>query len=107
MWGARPWRDHDGGGPKRPDLLDRHGVVAPHLDLGAELTEVLHEVVRERIVIVDDEYHVGRMPSAMSHQPPADCHAVVMRGSGTRVILFVDRSKILAVDVRVDLGCRD
>ena len=32
-------------------------VVAPNVERRAQLTEVLHEVVRERVVVVDDEDH--------------------------------------------------
>src|ERR1043166_9476742 len=50
---ARPRRDDDAVGPYLLlDLPDRHLVVAPHLDLGAKLAEVLDEVVGERVVVV-------------------------------------------------------
>src|SRR5205085_2035666 len=39
------------------DLSDRHRIVAAHDHLRAQLTQVLHEVVRERIVVVYDEKH--------------------------------------------------
>ena len=35
-------------------LLDRDRVVPEHLHLGAELLEEVHEVVGERVVVVDD-----------------------------------------------------
>src|SRR6185503_19575757 len=49
-----------------------HGdrVVPHHPHLGPELAEILHEVIGERIVVVDDEHHhESAMPSAISHQP--------------------------------------
>ena len=44
------------------------GVVAVHLGLGTELTEVLHEVVDERVVVVDHE-----RPSPATTLPVAAC----------------------------------
>jgi len=38
-----------------PDIVDPDRVVASHNYLDAELPEVLDEVVRERVVIVDDQ----------------------------------------------------
>src|SRR5665811_1652856 len=35
--------------------VQRHAVVALHGDLGAELAQVLHQVVGERVVVVDHE----------------------------------------------------
>src|SRR5450756_1058447 len=40
---------------RRGDLVQRHAVVALHGDLGAELAQVLHQVVGERVVVVDHE----------------------------------------------------
>ena len=46
-------------------LVERDRVVAVHDRLRAELTEVLHEVVDERVVVVDDEHpHVGHATGA-------------------------------------------
>ena len=39
------------------DRVDRRRVVAHDRDVGAQLAEVLHEVVGERIVVVEDENH--------------------------------------------------
>ena len=46
--------EHDVGA-ERVHLVERHRVVAVHDRLRAQLTEVLHEVVDERVVVVDDE----------------------------------------------------
>ena len=42
------------------DLVDRDFVIPLHQHVGAELTEVLHEVVGEAVVVVDDEDHARR-----------------------------------------------
>jgi len=42
---------------ERGDVGGRDLVVANDAHLLAELAEVLHEVVGERIVVVDDEQH--------------------------------------------------
>ncbi|WDT81612.1 MAG: hypothetical protein MPW14_07775 [Candidatus Manganitrophus sp.] len=39
------------------DVGQRHGVVALHPHLGAQLAQVLHQVVGEGIVVVDHEKH--------------------------------------------------
>src|SRR3954469_18403537 len=54
---ARTRRQHDGGRRQITNLVDGDRVVALHHELGAELAEVLNEVVGERVVIVDDENH--------------------------------------------------
>jgi hypothetical protein len=38
-------------------FLNRHPVVAPHLDPRAQLAEILDEVVGERVVVVDQKKH--------------------------------------------------
>ena len=53
---ARAGRDEHRVGPERVHLVERHRVVAVHDRLRAQLTEVLHEVVDERVVVVDDEH---------------------------------------------------
>jgi hypothetical protein len=52
---ARPGRDDDAVGSALQQLVDRRDVVAHDVDLRAELAEDLDEVVRERVVVVDDE----------------------------------------------------
>ena len=56
--GPGPGRDQERVGLERAHLVERDVVVAVHDRLGAELTEVLHEVVDERVVVVDHE-HAG------------------------------------------------
>src|ERR1035437_268478 len=56
---ARPRGDHDALRRIGGERLERHGVVAHHADLRAQLAEVLHEVVGERIVVVDHEDHLS------------------------------------------------
>src|SRR5689334_20156757 len=55
--GAWSGRQYDRGRRHSADLVDSDCIVAMHDDLRAKLAEVLHEVVRERIVVVDDEEH--------------------------------------------------
>src|ERR1700682_2440130 len=50
-------RNDDALGTHRLDLSDRHFVVAANLCLGAQFAKVLDEVVRERIVVIEDEDH--------------------------------------------------
>ena len=58
-------RDEHRVGLERDQRVDRQGVVTVDDGLGAELTEVLHEVVDERVVVVDHEHawsHIGTVP---------------------------------------------
>ena len=50
-----PGRDDDAVGRALEQLVDGRDVVAHDLDLGAQLAQVLDEVVGERVVVVDDE----------------------------------------------------
>src|ERR687894_2178045 len=52
---ARPGRDDYPVGAELRHLLGRYPVVAAHKDLGAELPQVLDEVVRKGVVVVYDE----------------------------------------------------
>src|SRR5512143_2498677 len=52
-------RDDDCRRRELADLVDRDGIVAPHDDVHAKLAQILNEVVREGVVIVDDENHGG------------------------------------------------
>src|SRR5919204_5559341 len=63
--GAGTGRDDDALGRERRHALRVDGVVAHHAQLGAELTQVLHEVVGERVVVVDDEDHARGPAVAM------------------------------------------
>ena len=53
----RAWagRDDDLFRPHRFDFLDRDLIVAPHFHIGAQFSEILDQVVGERIVVVEDE----------------------------------------------------
>lgn len=55
--GARPRRDEDLFGPQFPDFPDRDLVVAVNDKIRAQFSQVLDQIVRERVVIIDDEYH--------------------------------------------------
>ncbi len=57
-------RDDDVRGLQRFDLAERDLVVAAHQRRRAQLAEVLREVERERVVVVDEENH--RPSSAMA-----------------------------------------
>ena len=52
---ARPGRDHEAVGCEFGDLLNCDLVVAEHAHVLAQLAEVLHEVVGERIIVVDHQ----------------------------------------------------
>ena len=50
---------------QRDRLGDGNLVVAHHMHLGAQFPEGLHDVVRERVVVVDEQMHDYRPSSAM------------------------------------------
>ena len=50
-----PGRDDDALGVTPEQLVHPGEVVADHVDLGPELAQVLDQVVRERIVVVDHQ----------------------------------------------------
>ena len=54
--GARSGRDHAALVAGGEQLGDGGAIVAHRLDLGAQLPQVLHEVVGERVVVVEDQY---------------------------------------------------
>src|SRR5215210_6417811 len=56
---ARAGGDEHGVGDEGLELGQRHLVVSVHDGLGAQLPQVLHEVVDERVVVVDHQ-HAGR-----------------------------------------------
>src|SRR5690606_22353092 len=60
---ARPGRDHDLRGREALDLVEADLIVAVNAHVLAELAEILHEVVGERVVIVDHEEHVYALPA--------------------------------------------
>ena len=53
--GAR--RDHDGAGAQRKHLGHGHGVVAPHLDVGPQLAQIMVQVVGEAVVVIEQKQH--------------------------------------------------
>ena len=53
---AGPGADEDAVGVERIDLVEGERVATMHERLGAELPEVLHEVVDERVVVVDHQH---------------------------------------------------
>jgi hypothetical protein len=74
--GAGSGRKHDAFGVHRLDLSDGYFVVATNLYLGAQFSEVLDEVVSERIVVIEDEDHEfivapeARFPMCGDGAPP-------------------------------------
>ena len=55
--GAGAGGDHDVVGFQGLDFVDGDLIVAADLDLRAEFSQVLHQVVGERVVVVEDEDH--------------------------------------------------
>src|SRR5579862_2612204 len=56
-WCAWARRDDDSGGRHPRDLVEAGLIVAAHRNLGAQLANVLHQVVGEGIVIVQNQDH--------------------------------------------------
>src|SRR6516164_1098610 len=54
---ARPGRQHDGVRVGSDHGFARHFVVATDLDFGAQLTEIVHQVEGEAVIIVDQPDH--------------------------------------------------
>src|SRR5215472_16265081 len=61
-WRARAGREHNPLGTHGFDFFHRDLIVSPHLDSGAEFSKVLHQVVGERIVVVENEDHRTALP---------------------------------------------
>src|SRR5258708_30667389 len=59
---ARPRRDHNVAGVHVFNLRHRDLIVPPHFNLLSQLAEVLHQVVSEGIVVVENKDH-GKPPS--------------------------------------------
>jgi len=55
--GAGAGRDHDSLGLHGRDGGDRDLIVAAHFDSSPEFAEILNQVVRERVVVVENEEH--------------------------------------------------
>src|SRR6516225_7134645 len=65
---ARAGREHDGVGLGSDNGVRGYLVVAIHLDLRPELTEIMNEVEGETIIIVDQDDHVRtRILAAVRH----------------------------------------
>ena len=60
----RAGRDHDPGRSKLLDVAEGQLVVAPHDRVGAELAQVLDEVVHERVVVIDYQDFGRHKPNA-------------------------------------------
>src|ERR1051325_1214829 len=74
------------------DLRDRHLVVAAHVQLLAKLAQVLHEVVSERVVVVDDEDDGSASPDSII---VAGAHTLKQRPLGpARPPLYCSPSQI-------------
>src|SRR6266545_776120 len=67
------WREHRGGGFQRLHLGDAQRVVPIDNGILSQLAEILHEVVGERIVVVEDEEHGGILTQLvrLNHGMPA------------------------------------
>src|SRR5207247_409163 len=55
--GARARGDHHGIGPHRQNLVGGGPIVAEDPHLARQFAQILDEVVRERVVVVDDNNH--------------------------------------------------
>src|SRR6266850_6281340 len=79
----RARRQHDGGRLQRQHVRDLQRVVAVHDRLLPQLAQVLDEVVRERVVVVEDEEHEGiySSPRSSYHSTRESCTASRTRRS--------------------------
>ena len=90
---ARSGGQHDGVRGELADFIDGDRVVATHVDVRTELPEVLHEVVGEGVVVVDDEQHRGGSWQVAGaggwggDRSPATCNQQL----SSRVILLMNR----------------
>ena len=58
---ARSGRQHDRRWRELANLVDADRVIPSHDDFRAQFAEILDEVVREGVVVVDHEKHGGRL----------------------------------------------
>ena len=86
---ARPRRDDEPVDLALEQRIDRLDVVAHHLDARTELAEVLHEVVSEGIVVIDD------------HEPGATHQSMPSRA---RSSAFTSASDLLTVSMNSSSG---
>src|SRR5438067_2451540 len=70
---TRPRRNHDPRRCQPLDFVEADLIIAIHAQFFTQLAEVLDEVVRERIVVIDDENH-----SPLSSSNPF-CASVISR----------------------------
>src|SRR4029079_4168603 len=63
---SRAGGDHNVRRLKRFNFRQRDAVVAEYPKLLAHLAQILHEVVGERIVVIDNDNHNSNPPSARS-----------------------------------------
>ena len=54
---ARAGREEDARRAHRHRLVDRDRIVADHAGLGAQFTQVVHQVVGEGIIVIDQQQH--------------------------------------------------
>src|SRR5271168_4695637 len=88
---ARPRRNQDAFGAHGFYIADRYLIVAAHLDFRAQFAQILHQVVGEGIVIVEDKNHSalktayirpnsgGTCPQVQLDTAPATRHATDFR----------------------------
>ena len=69
----RPRRDNDARRLGGANLVEGDGVVAHHKRRGAKLAQILHEVISERIVVVEEKNHRPQPESVscISHEQAA------------------------------------
>src|SRR5258708_26281125 len=68
---ARARRDDDVRRRQRRGLVYADGIVAAHQHIGAQLREILVEVVGKAVVVVDQEEHAPSPPARRSGVAPA------------------------------------
>ena len=61
---ARARRDEDTVRLQRTRLVERDLVVAPNLHGRIQLAEILNQIIRERIVVIDHQDHAANLGSA-------------------------------------------
>ncbi len=59
VWRAGARGDANALGGEFADFVDAHSIIANHLHFRAKLAKVLHEVVGEGVVVIDNEEHLN------------------------------------------------
>ena len=72
---ARPWRDQDAIGMERFDLRRRELIIAANDHFLAQLAEILHQVVGERVVVIKHEDHFYEFTPMPKHRAEEDSQA--------------------------------